>query len=254
VSASLRSGGLLIVFLLSAGCASEQTVRLSADTPSSRLAKRYPGFFRAPRGVTAVGFSPLGAFASDSSQVRAARAARKQLGWFQHVRVRGEGLSGSTSGGGGVSVELLETGPVPPTGCYLDTLRLDGFTWVLASVDDAAGFGGGERFPKKRPNWVDSQPQDENWHYGLGIAEVSYVDEPGSWDLATYRALLDLAFAFSRMGVSRGSAGGMPMDAYLTETDVSLDGARVVKRWRDQTRAFVLLGVPADDLLFRLEH
>ena len=220
----------------------------------SRLEKHYPGVFHTPPGgPVGVGFSPLGAFSSDSSYVRAARMACRLLAWSIHVRVRGEKLAGASFGPGGERIELLETPALSVEQCRLDTLALDGHGWITATAGTAtATFGKAASFGEQTPSWTTQNPQQKGWHYGRGVAEVSYVDEPGSWELATYWALLDLAFSFARIGVRREEKDGWFADAFIVETDIALQGMRLLYRWRDRQRLYVLVGIPRQGITFYL--
>jgi hypothetical protein len=179
--------------------------------------------------------------------------ACRLLAWSAHVRVKGEKLAGTDFAAGGARIELLEVPIREPGQCRLDTLNLDGYGWILATGEEAeVDFGGTAAFEKKRPAWIAQMPAEKEWQYGRGQVEVSYVDEAGSWEVATYRALLDLAFSFTRVGARRLEKDGASGDAFSLETDVSLGGLRVLKRWRDQKNAYVLVGVPAAGVTFHL--
>jgi len=228
-------------------------VQLDAQS-SLHLDKCYPAVFCKPsRGLAGIGFSPLGAFSSDSSYARASRMACRLLAWSTHVRVKGEKLGGSSFGAGGARIELLEVPALAPEQCRMDTMDLAGNGWILATNGgEDAGFGGKDSFAEERPSWIRRMPDKKDWYYGRGQAEVSYIDEAGSWELATYRALLDLAFSFARIGGRRVEDDGTMADAFTVETDIGLQGMHVLKRWRDKRNAYVLVGVPAGGIHFYL--
>ena len=72
---AVSCGGLAGLALLLVTCGGPRSVQLEAQS-HSRLNKRYPKAFCKPsRGLAGIGFSPLGAFSSDSSYARAARSA-----------------------------------------------------------------------------------------------------------------------------------------------------------------------------------
>lgn len=245
--------GLVGLALLLVTCGGPQSVQLDAQI-HSRLDKHYPSAFCKPSGgLAGIGFSPLGAFSSDSSYARAAHMACRLLAWSTHVRVKGEKLGGASFGAGGAKIELLEVPGLMPEQCRLDTMDVAGHGWILATSGVAkAVFGSRSSFAEKRPSWIRKTPDKKGWYYGRGQVEVSYIDEVGSWELATYQALLDLAFSFSRIGSRQVEDDGATADAFTMETDVGLRGLRVLKRWRDKRNVYVLIGVPAGGVSFHL--
>lgn len=245
--------GLVGLSLLLVTCGGTRSVQLGAQS-NSRLDKRYPAVFCKPsRGLAGIGFSPLGAFSSDSSYARATRMACRLLAWSMHVRVKGEKLGGSSFGAGGAKIELLEVPALTPEQCRLDTMDVAGHGWILATSSGVkADFGGKDSFAEERPSWVSKIPDKKGWYYGRGRVEVSYIDEAGSWELAVYHALLDLAFSFARVGGRRMDDDGTLTDAFIVETDVGLQGLCVLKRWRDKRNAYVLVGVPVEGISFYL--
>ena len=234
--------------LLLTTCSGSKPAQLDAQA-HSRVDKQYPSAFCKPsRGRAGIGFSPLGAFTSDAAYAQAAEMACRQLAWFTYVHVRGSQLSGESFGAIGQKVDLLDLPTITPAQCRLDSLDVDGHGWIQATSGGKADWGGVRSFPKKRPGWVRKTPDEQGWHYGRGQTEASYVNEAGSWETATYRALVDLAFSFGRLGARRVESDGIVSEVQMLETDVGLRGLRVLKRWRDEKHVYVLIGVPASGL------
>ncbi len=79
----------------------------------------------------------------------------------------------------------------------------------------------------------------------MGTAEISFKDEPSSWELATYRALVELALLVkNRTGALEKAADETLAGASAQEVDTVLKGFRVAGRWRDQKHTYVLGKVP----------
>ena len=248
----MRSAATWIGFtglaLLLTSCSGSKPARLDAQV-HSRLNKQYPSAFCKPsRGLAGIGFSPLGAFTSDAAYAQAAQMACTHLAWSTYVRVRGSQLSGESFGAIGQKVDMIDLPTISPEQCRLDSFEVDDHGWILAASGGGADWGGVRSFPKKRPGWIRKTPDEQGWHYGRGQMEASYVNEAGSWETATYRALVDLAFSFGRIGTRRTEANGIVSEAQMLETDVGLRGLRVLKRWRDKKHGYVLVGVQASGL------
>lgn len=223
----------------------------------SRPDKDYPAAFVQAGAVAGVGFSPLNRFRDIPSLDAAAEMARRQLAWSVRVRVRGERLFERTELGQleyrGEDIAFVGVADVADDAVRLDTLEVGGHHWVFARTGGAAPQGKAT-FAAAMPGWLSEPPQKAGWRYAGGTAPVSYRDEPGSWDLATYRALVDLAFSVQvRTSRLERSFDGVMVEVTAQRIDTVLEGARVLGRWRDGKNVHVLVGVPAGGAASMLE-
>ncbi|MEW6753261.1 MAG: hypothetical protein AB1505_20115 [Candidatus Latescibacterota bacterium] len=200
----------------------------------------------APMGT---GFGPLGYYGRESGLAQATQMACRLLAWSTRVRVQGERLFQRLPDGqlqfAGESFELLEVPEVTPDSCHLDTVEAGPFVWVIAAppgVDVPAGAAG---FPAERPAWITNPPSTPGWLYAAGTAKLSYRNEPGRWEEATYAALVELALSVgSRAGGMELEAADVARGAHVVSVDTVLEGFEVAGRWRDREHAYVLGRVP----------
>ena len=227
------------------------SVRLDAQVHST-ADKSYPSVFCSPPGgQVGIGFSPLGHYTSDSSYAQAAETACRLLSWSTQVRVKGERLFEQTPMGGlefrGESFELLDLPDLTPESCHLESLAVDRHAWIVA-VPSGGGVAdqGATSFTRDQPGWISEMPQDAGWLYSLGISPISFRNEPGTWEMATYEALVELAVSVeTRAGAVEKTSDGRVWSATVLEVDTALRGFQVAGRWRDRTHAYVLARVPA---------
>ena len=246
--------GLAFLLLTCGG----KSVRLDAQVHST-ADKSYPGVFCKPSGgPVGIGFSPLGHYTSDSSYVQAAETACRLLSWSTRVRVKGERLFERTPLGAlefrGESFELLDLPELTPESCHLDSLAVDRHAWIVAVPEGAAVASGGETiFSSEQPGWISEMPRDAGWLYSLGISPISFRNEPGTWEMATYQALVELAASIApRVGTVDKTSDGRVWSATVHEVDTELRGFEVAGRWRDRSHAYVLARVPAAAAVSRL--
>jgi len=239
--------GLLGGALLLTGCASFR----SAEGVAAEKPQRYPVLFQQEtRARLGIGFSSLHRFSPAGSCSLAAETACRALAWSIRVRVQGERLLERTGGGHleyrGENIALLELPEVTPETCLLETLQVDQRVWVAAVREGLpADSGPALIFPSRPPAWIKEVPREPEWHTAVGAARISYKDEPGSWELAAYQALVELAFSVgSRTRSLEKAADGMLLGATILEVDTLLKGFQVVSRWRDAEHAYVLARVP----------
>lgn len=236
-------------FLLIA-CGGSKSTRLDVQA-HSRASKQYLGVFCNPSGgLAGIGFSPLGRYSSDPAYARSIEMACQLLAWSTHVRVKGERLFERTPGGEieyrGENIKLLELPEIAPESCRLETLEVARHGWIIATQDGGTiSSGGATTFAAKPPSWISHIPSSRDWQYAMGTAEISFKNEPRSWELATYRALVELAILVkSRTGALEKAAGETLAGASALEVDTVLKGFRVAGRWRDQKHVYVLGKVP----------
>ncbi len=258
---SLRwSWVLLLALTATPGCAHRGTSGHAVTRADSAPAV-YPLWFIHPPAVpTGVGFSLPGQVTRGPAYTQAVEMAGRMLAWSTHVRVRGERLYWRTPDGrlesGGQKVELLELPELAPDICQLDTLNIDRYTWVVAHgrgsvIPVPAAVAS---FTPSAPAWIAVTPREPGWHHALGIATLASRDEPGSWELATYRALVELAIGVgARSGDLEKTLTGEQAGAGRLVFDTRIQGFHVAARWRDAHNVFVLARVRADRARTMLE-
>ncbi len=244
--------GMLALSILLGACVSHKTVQVGVGDHAET--SRYPSIFlKPPRGLAGIGFSPLGLYTSDSSYVRAAEMAYRQFAWSSRVRVKGERLFEQVLGGGlafrGEQIELLDVPATGPESCRLETLAVDRQAWIVALPADRDGGvpKGVDELGRDLPSWVLETPRVAGWFYALGSAVNSFKDEPGSWELATYNALVELAISVgARSEALEQSTLTVVSEASRLVFDSELRGFEVAARWRDQDHVYVLGRAPVD--------
>ena len=237
---------MLASILLMAGCAGRRSG--SSSAPRAVYPVAFVSGAYAPHGL---GMSYSLLMDREYADSLATDMAIRGLAWATRVRVRGERLFERTGAGDvqyrGQDVELLDVPEIDAATCVLDTCVLGGFVWVSASSGGAHVRLCTEAIPFSvdMPSWVQETPKKPGWIQAQGTAPYYYKDEPGSWEVGTYRALVELAMSQdvtvgSVERVTRGAAiGGMRV-----AVDFHLSGVRVVGRWRDDRNVFVLVASP----------
>ena len=221
------------------------------DSPQRARDRAYVrAFAQGLKGSVGLSFGPLGYRTTDYGT--AVETACRQLAWTQRVRVQGEQLFQDLPSGDiisqGENIQLLEVPEITPQSCRLETLVVEAAQrfWIVATPQgQKKGLGGTAYFKKQIPDWVHTTPQQSEWIVAQGIAEISYSDEPGSWEWAMYRALVELAMSH-RTAVQNiyKDADGYVEGLTSLRVDSRFEGVRVVARWRSDENVHVLLAVP----------
>ena len=259
MKAASWSGLAGLLFLL-VSCGGSKSARLEARVPSI-TGKEYPAIFcNPPGGLTGIGFSLLGRYSSEPAHARAVAMACRLLAWSTHVRVKGERLFEQIPGGTlefrGENIELLEVPDIAPKSCRLETLEVAQHAWIVAVPEGSSMVAAGAcSFSQNPPAWIAVTPHQSGWLFAMGSAEVSFRDEPGSWDLATYHALVELAFSVkTRTGALKKSTEQELWSATVLEVDTELRGFQIAARWRDRNHVYVLGKVPSSRAVSHLAN
>ena len=254
----------VMIGLLVVSCAGPRTQTIpptyTLDAVSSAGSKKYPVLFCTPLQQAVVGVSFVLQGYAATNYTQAQNRALRQLSWSKRVRVQGEQLGEQTARGfesRGQKIDLLEVPSIALEACRADTLLMDDRAWVSVRLGTEGGHSWGRwsYFRSDPPTWIKTLPQDAHWHYATGTAKVPFKDEAGSWELATYRALVDLAVSIS--GSVRHSdrvANQMVSGATILSMDTRFDGFRVAARWRDDKYLYVLVRVPRSGAVSLLEE
>jgi len=249
-------GAWVGLLLLGVGCGGGKAVRLDPSAASQVL---FPSIFcYPPGGLVGIGFNPPGYYYADESFARATERACRLLAWSIHVRVQGERLVEQLATGQmafrGENFKLLELPEVLPETCHLETLEVKQHAWVIATQEGStARVGGWTAFSAERPAWISQLPEQSGWLYSVGLAQISYRDEPGSWEVATYNALIELALsAGSRIAQIDKKADDWLEGASSVAVDTELSGFRVGGRWRDGEHVYVLGKAPTAQVVSHL--
>ena len=209
---------------------------------------QYPtNFIKPVAKKSGYGMAPLYRNSQNVSYHEAASMALRHLSWAYPLRVKGERLFEHGPDGSidfrGQEVELQESTKPDSASCKLDSIASEGSVWVRAlPKGSTASFEGmHSSMPIDAPTWLSALPSDTGYVYGIGVSEVLYCNEGESWDLATYNAVIELAFTISskQQHLERtviGEHSGMTKIA----TDVVVKGFRVVERWRNARTVYVL--------------
>ena len=248
----------LVGSVLLASCAGGPAPRTRAGSPWDADREYLAIFCRPSDRLIGIGFSPLGLYSKDPAYARAAEMAVRLLNWSIHVRVKGtrlfERTPGETVEYRGEKIDLLELPGLEPASCRLESLEVGSRGWIVAvrKEEVPGAYGDTASFAARPPDWISTPPKDTGWLYATGIAELSYKDEPGSWELATYHALVELAFLGGTRTGSLERLQDDPSGAELQEVDTVLEGFRIAARWRDRSHVYVLGKVPSAGLVSRL--
>ena len=173
--------------------------------------------------------------------------ALRHLSWAYPLRVKGERLYEHGPDGSidfrGQEVELKESVRPDSASCKLDSIALKGSMWVRAlPKGSTAPFKRiHSSMPTDAPTWLSLLPSDSGSVYAIGVSQLSYRNEAGSWDLATYNAVIELAFTISsKQQHLEKTAVGEQSGMTKISTDVVIKGFRVVERWRNARTLYVL--------------
>jgi hypothetical protein len=146
----------------------------------------------------------------------------------------------------GESIRLLDVPEITPQTCVLDTQWIGEQVWVIASpaAGPSPALGALITLTSTAPGWIDRPPQKAGFCCAAGEAPVAPVNESDAWEMAEYRALVDLGFAVKSLVSSPGKALDRSLVGVETiKTDALLRGFRVMARWRDATRVHILARV-----------
>ncbi len=254
-------GVWLIVLVVS--CAGIRTPPIpptyTLDFVSSIGKKKYPILFCAPPPQTVLGISFVRQGYATTNYTQVMDRALRQLSWSKRIRVQGEQLYEQTLRGfalRGRKIDLLEIPLVTLEACRADTLLVDGQAWVSVrfGTEEDHDWRKWGYFRPDPPGWIKILPKDADWLYAIGTVNAPFKDEAGSWELATYRALINLAVSVG--GYMRH--GDRILDQAVRGTsilsvDTRLEGFRVAARWRDDTHLYVLVRVPRSGAVSLLE-
>jgi len=230
-------------------------------SPTIRLrSERYPQFFQqSTRDNQGVGFATYYPRSTDISMSLAHERALRLLAWSEKVRVTGERQFEQTVGGTlefrGESIELLEIDPMDGEACFFDSVFSGRRVWIQAArKPHVPGLGELTELPREPPPWIAHPPSDGDMVYALGTASIARRDEPGSWEVATYNALVEIAFkAKSRLRSLEVLEGEMATGAHVLQVDTLLRGFRVIARWKDRHNIYVIAGVPRNGLISMMD-
>lgn len=225
--------------------AEKQVSREKRDLP------RYPVVFCEPQsGSYGLGFSKLSPRSPKPSCRQAVEMACRSLAWSTHVRVKGERLyeqiAGDRTECRGENIALLDLAEVGPEQCTLDTLLHAPYAWVIATRNSAPpqGWEVVTTLPATAPAWITNMPESPSWYYATGHSQLAYKDEPGSWELAGYNALVELAFSVKSRLKRLDKSEEIQVGSSIMEVDTALTGVQFIARWRDKEVAYVLARVP----------
>lgn len=210
---------------------------------------QYPNNFIKPVAIKAgYGMAPLYPITQSVSFHEASSMALRQLSWAYPLRVKGErlyehGPDGSTDFRG-QEIELQESTKPDSSSCKLDSIVLGESVWVRALPKGSRrSFDGTQSsMSLDAPTWLSLLPRNTDSVYSIGVSKVSYRNEAASWDLATYNALIELAFTISskQRHLEKTIVGGEQSGMTMTTTDVVIRGFKVVERWRTARTLYVL--------------
>ena len=209
---------------------------------------QYPtNFIKPVAKKSGYGMARLYRTSQDVSYHEAASMALRHLSWAYPLRVKGERLYEHGPDGSidfrGQEVELKESVKPDSASCKLDSIALKGSMWVRAlPKGSTASFEGiHSSMPIDAPTWLSLLPSDTAHVYSIGVSKVSYRNEAESWDLATYNAVIELAFTISsKQQHLEKTVVGEQLGMTKITTDVVIKGFRVVERWRSARTLYVL--------------
>jgi hypothetical protein len=241
-----RSRVLLVAFgtLLFVGCATVPGWHGNDD----QLLYRYPTDFIKPGpGQVGFGLAPLYPRSPDVSYANAMDMATRGLSWTYPLHVKGERLFERGVDGAiafrGQEVKLSEAVKVEAAACSFDSVAINRSAWVRAGLRPGAGAGSivfANMIPE-RPPWLRELPSRPGEVIVVGISNLAHGDEGGSWEVATYNAIVDIAFSlFSSDQLLTKATMGDHVRLTKVATDVVVENFRVLERWRDAEAVYVL--------------
>ena len=260
-----RLGVGVLLGALVASCAGPKS---SSVPPAYRLdsssvagLKKYPALFRNPP-QQALGVSFVRQGYKTTNHTPAHNRALRLLAWSQQVRVQGEQLAEQTVDGlalRGDNIKLLEVPEIASEACRVETLIVEGRSWIVARLvqaqEEEHSWGEWGYFKPDSPTWINALPKDDGWLYATGMVKAPLKDEAGSWELATYRALVNLAENVA-LRVRHGDrvVDQQVRSAAVHVVDTRLSSFRVAARWRDAKHLYVLARVPRSGAVSLHEH
>lgn len=221
-----------------------------AQTQSGRDSGReYPAWFLAApesRVLTSVGIAPR--YATDSTSVaeateRALEALALAIKSRVSVQMATEAYANVRDFRG---EDYQETALADPghAAVVLDTAFLDKVVMVLVGTSRIAVDRHRVQMPDSVPSWVSTPPASTSTgSIALGTAPM-YFYEQNSWIEAEARGRKAAAYdAATKIRTLSRSNNGDFTSVTVQSADAMLEGAQVVRRWRDARAAYVLLRV-----------
>ena len=99
--------------------------------------------------------------------------------------------------------------------------------------------------PSLRTKGLSVLPKDEGHAFAVGIANRNFSDAPGSWHLATYRALIELGFSVQRtIELAEWHTEDTLQSAEIQRLGLVFEGSHAVARQADDKHLYVLESVP----------
>ena len=184
-----------------------------------------------------------------SAEIARGRAL-ELMAWERRVRLHGERLFGREVTGDlvfrGEQIELAEVDTLGFEPCQFDTLKSATTVWVVGDCNESTGppivWGA---MPARRPEWLSVLPEVESHAFAVGIANRSFSDAPGSWHLATYRALIELGFSVrGTIESAQWHTEDTVDSAEIQRLNLVFEGFHAVGRWADEKHVYVLGSVP----------
>lgn len=236
---------IVLGFFILAGCSA--LPRSNSRVTGSRY--EYPIDFIQP-SLARVGYgaAELYPISQDASYSEAMNMAVRHLSWTFSMRVAGERLFERGADGAiafrGQVIDLAEAVTIDTGACLFDSTAIGGYAWVRVVPDaggDSAPIATAYMAPA-RPSWLHELRFNQKQTFAIGMAEHKHGDEAGSWDVATYNALVSIAFNISSKHSQLTKASSdVHVRRTRVNTDVVVKDFRVVERWRDSQNVYVLV-------------
>ena len=227
--------------------------------PFGLEAQWYPKWFLHQTAVscreTAVGYA-LPAYYPDSAYAEAFRDAVLNFVRQKRLSVAGGQAFWSTEGGtfwmGSNIREEFDTSALGEAAAKLeivDRFTAKSIVIVLAGPKgvraDSTGWPQGREKIAGVPSWIETLPQDDQYHYVLGVSQKYYY-ETSSWTVAERAARWNLArTAYVNVkSLQKMSTDGQ--EIRNEELSVMLTGIEVAERWKDDKKGiyYVLMRMP----------
>jgi|SaaInl7_135m_RNA_FD_contig_21_1711243_length_2011_multi_6_in_0_out_0_2 hypothetical protein len=209
--------------------------------------ERYPARFHNTSDIAAAGFGEKGRFEGANACSLATQQAKRMLAWSGKVRITGEALYEISPSGQlafrGSNIEISEITNDSEERLSIDTLSLGSRCFAFAAnYEMAQASDVASSFSAVEPAWVSRRPQRSTALLcEVGVAELAFHDEAGSWEVATYRALLSLANGVRSKTTSvEWFTEDTQTAAQVHKVDIAITGFRVVSRWRSPRMVYVL--------------